>query len=180
MTCPAPLSWETLVDCWAGDLDEAAEASVEDHLFGCAACTTAAARVAAVTEALRSALPPVVARARVEQLRALGVRVRENAFVPGRRQEVVFARDADLLIHRLAGLDLTRADRVDFRITAEPTGELIAAADGVPFDPAEGALLVACQRHYAALPADTVMSVGIHSPGMPPATATYTILHRFE
>ena len=180
MTCPAPLPWDTLVDYWAGDLDETATDAVEEHLFGCAACTAAAARVAAVTEALRSALPPIVSRARVEQLRARGVRVRENAFAPGQREQVLFTRDADLLIHRLEGLDLTRADRVDFRITAESTGELIAAVDAVPFDAAAGALLVACQRHYAALPADTVMSVAVHAPGLPPATATYTILHRFE
>ena len=180
MTCPAPLSWETLVDYWAGDLDEAAEADVEDHLFECAACTAAAARVAGVTEALRNALPPVVSRARVDQLRAGGVRIRENTFVPGQRDEVVFTRDADLLIHRLAGLDLARADRVDFRITSESTGELLAAVDAVPFDAAEGAVLVACQRHYAGLPADTVMSVEVHAPSLPPATATYTILHRFE
>jgi hypothetical protein len=38
---------------------------------------------------------------------------------------------------------------------------------------------VACQRHYAGLPPDTVMAVSIHAPGAPPQTATYTILHRF-
>jgi Putative zinc-finger len=180
MTCPAPLPWKTLVDYWAGDLDQAATDAVEEHLFGCGACTAAAARVAAVTEALRAALPPVVTRARVESLRATGVRVRENAFSPGRREEVLFARDADLLIHRLAGLDLTHADRVDLRMTSESTGQLIVAVDGVPFDASEGTVLVACQRHYASLPADTVMSVAVHAPGRPPATATYTILHRFE
>ncbi|HVT07855.1 MAG TPA: zf-HC2 domain-containing protein [Polyangia bacterium] len=180
MTCPNPLDWGTLVDYWAGDLDAAASDAVEEHLFGCPDCTAAAARVAAVTESLRAALPPVVSRERVEQLRARGARVRENDFLPGDRREVVFLRDADLLIHRLAGLDLTHADRVDFRIAAESTGELIAAADRVPFNPAEGAVLVACQRHYASLPADTVISLAIHTPSAPPRTATYTILHRFE
>jgi len=180
MTCPHPIAWDTLVDYWAADLDEAATADVEDHLFGCPDCTAAAARVAALTEALRAALPPVISRARIEQLRARGARIRENTFSPGQRREVLFARDADLLIHRLAGLDLRQADRVDFRITAESTGELIAAVDGVPFDPAEGAVFVACQRHYGTLPADTVMSLAVHRPGASPATATYTILHRFE
>ena len=44
---------------------------------------------------------------------------------------------------------------------------------------AEGAVLVACQHHYAALPHDTVMTVSVHAPGAPPRTATYTILHRY-
>jgi len=180
MTCPDPIAWDTLVDYWAADLDPTATDDVEDHLFGCPACTAAAARVAAITEALRAALPPVLSRARIEQLRTRGARIRENTFSPGQRREVLFARDADLLIHRLAGLDLAQADRVDFRITDEATGDLIAAVEAVPFDPAEGAVYVACQRHYGTLPADTVMSVAVHAPGTPPRTATYTILHRFE
>ncbi|MES1165614.1 MAG: hypothetical protein ABUR63_07655, partial [Verrucomicrobiota bacterium] len=109
-----------------------------------------------------------------------GARIRENAFQPGDRREVVFVRDADLLIHRLSGLDLTHAERVDFRIASESTGELLAAVERVPFDAAEGAVLVACQRHYATLPADTVISLAIYTPTAPPQTATYTILHRYE
>ena len=89
-------------------------------------------------------------------------------------------RDADLLIHRLSGLDLAHAERVDFRIAAESTGELLASVDRVPFDPAEGAVLVACRRHYATMPTDTVISLAIHTPSAPPQTATYTILHHFE
>jgi anti-sigma factor RsiW len=180
MTCPDPIPWATLVDYWAGDLDDAATETVEDHLFGCAACTAAAARVAAVTEGLREAIPPILLRSRIDRLRASGARIRENDFRPGERREVAFAVDADLLIHRLGGLDLTGAARVGFRITSESTGALVAAVDDAPFDPGEGAVLVACQRHYAALPHDTVMSVSIHAPGLPPRTARYTILHRFE
>lgn len=180
MTCRNPIAWDTLVDYWAADLDEAAAADVEDHLFGCPDCTAAAARVAAVTEALRAALPPVVSRARIDRLRSLGTRIRENTFSPGERREVLFARDTDLLIHRLAGLDLTRADRVDFRLTDESTGALITAVEGVPFEPAEGTVFVACQRHYATLPADTVLSLAVHRPGASVTTVTYTILHRFE
>jgi anti-sigma factor RsiW len=180
MSCANPVSWPDLVDYWAGDLDDDASAALEEHLFGCADCTTAAARVAAVTETLREAIPPVVSRRQIDRLRARGARVRENDFAPGERREILFSPDADLLIHRLAGLDLTDAERVDFRITSESTGALIAAIEAAPFDPAEGAVLVACQRHYAALPHDTVMAVSIHGPGAAARTATYTILHRFQ
>ena len=180
MSCPNPVAWPTLVDYWAGDLDDSATAAVEEHLFGCADCTTVAARVAAVTESVRAAIPPIISHAHVERLRARGAQVRENEFAPGDRREVAFPIDADLLVHRLTGLDLTNAERVDFRITEESTGALVAAVDDVPFDRGAGAVLVACQRHYAALPHDTVMSVSIHAPGAPPHTATYTILHRFQ
>src|SRR4029453_8735554 len=66
MSCPNPVAWATLVDYWAGELDAEAAAALEEHLFGCADCTTASARVSAVTEALRAALPPVVSRERIE------------------------------------------------------------------------------------------------------------------
>ena len=183
MTCANPIAWATLVDYWAGDLNDAETAVVDEHLFGCADCTAASARVAAVAQALRSAIPPVVLRSAVERMRARGARIRENGFAPGDRREVEFAADAELLIHRLGGLDLTGAERVDLRITAESTGALVSAVEAVPFDPAEGAVFIACQRHYADLPHDTVMSLSIHptgaAAGAPPRTATYTILHRF-
>jgi len=180
MTCPNPIPWATLVDYWAGDLAEAETAALDEHLFACAECTATSARVAAVTEAVRGVLPPVVSRQQVEQLRGRGARIDENDFLPGERREVRFASDVDLLIHRLGGLDLTGAARVAFRITSESTGVLIADIDAVPFDPAEGAVLVACQQHYAALPHDTVMTVSIQAPGAHPRTATYTILHKYD
>jgi anti-sigma factor RsiW len=177
--CDSRIPWDTLVDYWAGDLAPGDEDTVEQHLFECAACTAEAARVASVTETLRAALPPVVSRRRLEELRARGMRIRENAFAPGDRREVQFAADADLLVHRLAGLDLTGATRVSFRITAESSGAAISEIDDAPFEEGEGAVLVACQRHYASLPHDTVFDVSIHVPGQAARTATYTILHRF-
>ena len=59
---------------------------VDEHLFGCAACTATSARVAAVTEAVREALPPVVSRARVDKLRASGLRL-----TPQQRQQQLVA-----------------------------------------------------------------------------------------
>jgi anti-sigma factor RsiW len=180
MSCANAPAWATLVDYWAGDLDPAASSALEEHLFSCGPCSEAAARVAAVTEAVRAALPPVVLRAHVDRLRARGANVRENAFAPGVRCEVEFSPDTDLLVHRLTGLDLHDAAQVRLRVTSEATGLLINALEDVPFDPAEGEVLIACQRHYAVYPADTVFSVSIQPAGNAPArTATYTILHRF-
>ena len=114
MSCAHPIPWATLVDYWAGELDEAETAALEEHLFGCADCTATSARVAAVTEAVREALPPVVSRARVDRLRARGLRVRENAFRPDERSEVDFTRghgSADPPPGRAATLTRRRARR---------------------------------------------------------------------
>jgi hypothetical protein len=174
-----PIPWETLVDYIAGELSGAESDAVEEHLFACATCSAEAARVASVTETLRSALPPAVSREKLEELRAGGRKLVENAFVPGDRKDVVFVPEADLLVHRLGGLELGDAERVSFQIRSESTGERIMEIDSAPFERKEGALLVACQRHYAALPHDTVFDISIHTAGGTVRTATYTLLHHY-
>ena len=106
--CATPLTFETLVAYWAGDLEPAESERVEDHVFACAACTAASARVAAISEHLRALVPPIVSRSRVEELVARGLHVEDSFVAPGGRIEVTF-RDQDFLIHHLGGLDLTSA-----------------------------------------------------------------------
>lgn len=177
--CSAPLPWDTLVDYWASALPATEAEAVEEHLFGCAGCTEQASRVAAITEALRTAIPPAVTRRRVERLRAEGVAVREHAFAPGERRDVLFERDTALLVHRLGGLELESATRVGLRIVSESTGERMVELDSVPFERAEGAVLIACQRHYAALPHDTVFELSIERAGGAVEQASFTVLHHF-
>lgn len=178
--CPAPLSWDTLVDYWAGDLAHGEMKRVEEHLFGCATCAEAAARVASITEVLREVLPPAVSRARLDALRAAGLRLRENTFTPGERRTVLFERDADLLIHKLGGVDLTGAAHVSLQVVVDSTGERLFGLDEVPFERDEGAVLIACQRHFASLPADTRFELAVHRAGAPTVTRfAYTIVHQF-
>jgi len=175
--CAHPIPWAILVDYWAGALTVPETDQVDEHLFGCGACTAASARVASVTETARQILPPALSRARLDSLRAGGLRVRENAFSPGERRTVGFDGGVDLLIHRLAGLDLAGADHVSLQVLVESTGERLFALDHVPFERDEGAVLIACQRHFASLPPDTRFEVTVHA-----ATVTnvaYTILHQF-
>lgn len=57
MSCP--LSWETLVAYWAGDLDVADQEAAELHLMGCATCTAQSERVAAVAQGIRASPAPL-------------------------------------------------------------------------------------------------------------------------
>ena len=128
---------------------------------------------------MRGMLSPALSRARLESLRAAGTRVRENVFTPGERRQVVFEADVDLLIHRLAGLALADAEHLSLRIVSESTGQPFVTMDAVPFERAEGAVLIACQRHFASLPADTRFEVAVHAPDRSVTTAAYTILHHY-
>ena len=179
MSCSAPIAWSQLVDYWAADLPADDEARIEEHLFGCAACSAEAARVAAIGEGVRAILPPVLTGSIVEQLRARGRRVRESRFAPGDRREERFAKDDDLLVFHLGGLDLSRASRVELALRDEDTGALLVTERAAPFDAQHDAVLLCCQRHYASLPPNVVAEVRVHADDGE-RTTTYGIRHVFE
>jgi hypothetical protein len=179
MSCSSPISWEDLVAYWAGDLAPAEANRLDEHLMSCGACSAESARVSAIVEALRTVIPPVVTRAALGNLRARGLRIAENTFTPGERKSAVFPPGIDLLIHRLAGLDLANAQRVRVTVRVESTGEVLIEVPNAPFDVHED-ILIACQRHFATMPPDTVFEVRAIEASGAERTAVYTIPHVFQ
>lgn len=179
MSCSLPVPWEDLVAYWAGDLAPADMDRIDEHLMGCESCSAESARVCAIALAIREAIPPVVGLATLRALRARGLRIEENEFVPGQRQSVVFPRGVDLLIHHLVGLDLSNAERVRVVVRTESTGEVRFDEPNAPFDRREG-ILIACQQHYRAMPPDTLFEVHAIEASGAEHTATYAIPHVFE
>jgi hypothetical protein len=178
MTCATPISWADLVLYWAGDLSPALADSFEEHLMSCASCSAQSARVSALIEALHELIPPVVDRAALTRLRARGMRIHENTFTPG-QQPVTFPTQADLLVHRLTGFDLSSAERVSVAVRIESTGALLVEDPSAPFDPADG-VLIACQRHFAELPPDILIEVSAFDASGAGRSARYSIPHVFE
>jgi hypothetical protein len=106
--------------------------------------------------------------------------VEENPVRPGERAPVLFRRDVDLLLHRLGELDLSRAERVQVRVSSEKTGEVIMESPAVPFETATGEVLIACQRHFSSRPHDVVFEVSVFEAGVAKSSATYFVPHIFE
>jgi hypothetical protein len=177
--CAAPLAWEQLVDYWAGDLDAEESDRVEEHVFACAACARELERVARIAEAFRRQIPPVVSPEQVAALRARGVAIEENVIPPGARREVTFARDVEVMVHRLGGLDLSRTERVELTVKVESTGDVLMVDPLAPFDRERGEVLIACQRHFALFPPDIVFEVRAHEPSGASTTATFIVPHVF-
>jgi anti-sigma factor RsiW len=175
-----PIAWAVWVDYWAGELAPEVESAVEEHSMACDECTRTSARVAAISEALRAALPPVISAAQVAKLVAQGRTIVNNDMQPRERRDVIFPREADLLLHRLGGLDLSVAEAVSFRMLVESSGEVLVALDDVPFERDQGRVLVACQKHYAVMPPDTVAEITVRDGAGAEHVATYAILHRFS
>jgi hypothetical protein len=178
--CTEPLSFETLVAYWAGDLPQPEIDAVDAHLMGCAACVSRAERVAVVTEGIRASISSFISARELEALRARGLRVEENPVRPGERAPVLFRRDVDLLLHRLGELDLSRAERVQVRVSSEKTGEVMMESPAVPFEAASGEVLIACQRHFSVRPHDVVFEVSVIEAGVAKTSATYFVPHIFE
>lgn len=177
--CASPLPVGQLVDYWTNELDAAALATVEEHLFGCASCTAAMERLQRVLGAFRTGLPPAITAAQLAELRTQGLAIEENTFVPGQRREIAFPAKLDLLIHHLGGLALHDAERVSLTVRTESGGVVIHEDPIAPFDRERGEILIACQKHFAAFPPDIVFDVRIHRRAQPPQLATYVLPHVF-
>jgi hypothetical protein len=179
-TCSTPVAWEELVAYWANDLDSAVVDRLDEHLIGCETCTAESARASAVIAALRTIIPSFVDHARIEALRARGLRVAENPIRPGSRTPVVFGANTDLLVHKLGGLDLTNAANVGITISVEETGHVIVDEPTIPFDRDSGEVLIACQTHFVSFPKNIVAEVRTRDKTGAERTARYVIPHIFE
>lgn len=176
--CSSPLSWDTLAAYWAGDLPDAEP--IEEHLMGCGECSRMSERVAAITEAVRQMIPPFVGREQLESLHARGLRIEENVIRPDVETPVYFAATIDLLVHRLSGLDLADAERVDVAVRDQESGQVMMRGTQVPFDAVRGEVLIACQRHFAAFPPRVAFDVTAIRPGRSAEKKTYLVPHVFE
>jgi predicted anti-sigma-YlaC factor YlaD len=141
-----PIEHDTLVDYWAGELDSAEADAVDEHLLGCARCTEASARVAAIAQGLATVVPPFVVASDLAAARARGTEFVLNAFRPGEDGAATFSPGAELLVHRLV-TDLSDTARVSVELRTS-TGEPLGEFSDVPFDRSGDGLLVACRRHF--------------------------------
>jgi hypothetical protein len=178
-TCQAPVPIHALIDHLSGELGQEESDRMDEHLMGCSSCTEAGARLAAVIEELRAMVPPLVSDEMLAALRARGLCIEENAFRPGERKPVVYRDGVDLLIHRLGGLDLSRAAAVDVTVRDEETGDILLEARDVPHNRVTGEVLVACRRHFAAFPPNIVFQVRARGADGAGAVAEYIIPHAF-
>ena len=133
----------TLVAYWLGELDEAAEAALEEHYLGCAECSARLAEVEAMASGVRAAfaggrLGAVVTPAFVERLRSRGVRLREYRVPPNGSVNCSVAPQDDLLLSRLEA-PLEGVERIDLVAVFEGEHRL----EDIPFDPASGEVVVA-------------------------------------
>ena len=178
--CHAPIAWEALVSYWAFDTSDDETLAIDEHAIGCSSCSARSASIAAIREAVRAMIPPLISRSQLEQLRARGLATVDNPILPGERTIAHFTKDLELMFHRLRGLDLAKADRVRVTIRVEETGDVVLDDPNAPFDAETNEVIVACQKHFAAFPPNLVIEVAAHEPSGSERVARYAIPHVFE
>ena len=132
----------TLVAEWLGELDEAREATLEEHYLGCGQCSAALAEVEALAEGVRRGVgqvDAVLTPAFAEQLRARGMRLREYRVPRNGSVNCTIAPEDQLLLSRLQ-VPLGGVDRIDLLVVT-PAGQF--RLEDVPFDAASGEVVLA-------------------------------------
>lgn len=170
---------ETLVAWWARELRETEASSVDEHLFACDGCAAASERLARVVASLRTMIPFVISHAHRDRLVASGTRVRTTALEPSVTKPARFTPDVDLIVLALRA-DISSADRVDVEIVS-PTGTPRYTLEDVPFDRANGEVLIACQRHFEGMfPGDPIFSVHAVEAGKRRVVGDYVARHEWR
>ena len=105
-SCTAPTPASTLIDYWLGELEGEREKELEEHLFGCEACSARLRDLARLGEGIGHAMraghvPAVLTAAFIRRLQASGMRVREYRLQPGGSVNCTVAPDDDLVIAHL-------------------------------------------------------------------------------
>ena len=147
MSCSSPIAFETLVAWWLGELAQAAQETLAEHVFTCAHCTRRVEELAALAGGVRAAVRSgaigmVVSAPFVEGMKKAGLRVREYHVTPGSSVNcTVYADDDAVVGHMRASLHGVR--RLDLLEWVEVGGvsRPEVRLEDVPFDPAAGEVL---------------------------------------
>lgn len=158
--CASPVPLATLLEYWLGELDEAREDQLDEHLLGCGHCSANLQRLVdlagGVHAAVRTgAVGAVLTDTFVKRLAAQGLRLREYRVPHNGSVNCTVAPEDDLLIARLdaplAGVERLDVERVG------GGGERLEYLRDVPFDAAAGEVILSERmERLRALPASTL------------------------
>lgn len=143
--CAKPLDEASLLAYWLGELDEAEDARIGEHLLGCGHCTASAQWLADAASGIRSlvdagAVQAVVTGSFLKRAAAGGLQLREYRVLPEGSVNCTLGPDDDLLVTRLVA-PLAGVARADLLVLG-PAGETWQRADDIPFDAAAGEVVI--------------------------------------
>jgi anti-sigma factor RsiW len=183
--CAKPIEIVPLVAYWLGELPAAADAPIEEHLFGCAHCTRRLEELAALAFGIcavvrRGAVQAVITQPFLEQMKRQGMRIREYRLAPGERAACTIRANDDAVVGRMQA-PLAGVKRVDALQSLDLGDGRVQRwrVEDVPFDPEAGEVLsMPSAVELRKLPAHTsrVRLVAVDESGERPL-GEYTFAH---
>jgi anti-sigma factor RsiW len=160
--CAQPIEFETLAAYWLGELAEATEAPLEEHLFGCAHCARRLESLAALASGIRAAVRDgalflALTPRFLQHMKDQGLRIREYPAEPGESVNCTITAEDDAVVSRLRA-PLAGAKRVDALHSLELGGGRIERrrVQDLPFDEESGEVLFTpSTKELRTLPAHT-------------------------
>jgi len=159
-SCGNPIPLATLLEYWLGELDEAREGQLDEHLLGCGHCSANLQSLVDLGGEVRTAVRAgavhaVLTDPFVKRLAAQGLRLREYSVAHNGSVHCTVAPDDDLLISRLAA-PLAGVERLDVERWSS-AGAGVERLRDVPFDAAAGELILAWRmQSIRAMPLSTL------------------------
>ncbi len=159
-SCATPIPVATLLEYWLGELDEAREGPLEEHLLGCSDCSASLQILVDIAGGVRAAVRAgtvgvILTDACLKRLAAQGLRLREYRVPHNGSVNCTVAPNDDLLIARLDA-PLAGVERLDVEQSGGAMQRVERLRD-VPFDSATGEVVVASRiDRIRALPAATL------------------------
>lgn len=139
-----------LLGYWLGELEEAQERVMDEHLFECASCSGRLDEIVRLGKAVRRDLLSggvtfVTSTPFIEAFQQAGWRVREYGLDVGGSVDCTVGRDDDFVVAYLRA-PLRGVQRLDVTIDEATAGRL--RLEDVPFDPEAGAIAAVTSTTY--------------------------------
>jgi len=143
-------SQQELTEYWLGELEEADERRLDEHLFACAACSERLQSFVDLASAIRREflggwLNIVLPEPFIRRIKQAGFRVREYDLAPGGSVDCTVAPEDDFVVAYLRA-PLHAVSRLDVLIDDTTSGK--HRANDVAFDPAAGGLVTMTSTAY--------------------------------
>ena len=134
--CPSPLTWDTLLAYWLGELGPERSDQIEEHYLGCASCSQRLEQLASLADGVRtvvraSGVDMVINDQIVRQLRQDGLRVRQYRVPRNGSVNCTVAPEDDFVVACLEA-PLAGARRVDL-LTLDRHGNTEIRYQDIPF-----------------------------------------------
>jgi hypothetical protein len=144
------LPTQELTEYWLGELDEARERRIDEHLFACAACSERLRALVDLGAAIRGAfldgwLNIVLPEPFIRRIKDAGFQVREYDLAAGASVNCTVTPEDDFVVSYLRA-PLGDVRRLDVLIDDETSGK--HRANDVAFDPSAGALVSVTSTAY--------------------------------